>query len=99
MAYSYIISRIAANEYGDAFNWYEERSILASDAFMVSVQNAIEAVCKNPYRYRNTYKKFREITLKKYPFNLIFYIDEESKLIIVISIYHHKRNPENKYHK
>lgn len=99
MIYSYIISQIAANEYEDAFNWYEERSILASDAFVVSVQNAIEAICKNPYRYRNTYKKTREITLKKYPVNLIYYIEEESKLIIVISIYHHKRNPENKYNK
>lgn len=59
MAYPYIISRIAASEYEDAFNWYEERSTIASGAFIVSVQNAIEAVCQNPYRYRNTYKSLR----------------------------------------
>ena len=99
MAYSYIISRIAANEYEDSFDWYEKRSTLASDAFIDSVQNAIEAICQNPYRYRNTYRNLREITLKKYPYNLIYYIDEERKLIIVFSIYHHKRNPKNKYDK
>lgn len=99
MAYFYIISPVAASEYEDAFNWYEERSTQASEAFIISVQNAIEAICQNPYRYRNTYKSLREITLRKYPFNLIYYIDEESKIIIVFSIYHHKRNPENKYNK
>lgn len=99
MPYSYNISPIAANEYEEAFIWYEERSVVAADSFIIAVQNAIQAACNDPLRYRNTYKNLRELTLKKYPFNLIYHIDENKKLITVISIYHHKRNPRNKYDK
>lgn len=99
MSYSYNISPIAANEYEEAFIWYEERSVVAADAFIIAVQNAIEAACSDPLRYRNTYKNLRELTLKKYPFNLIYHIDNNKELITVISIYHHKRDPKNKYDK
>ena len=78
---------------------YEEKSVIAADGFIVAVQEAVNAVCTHPERYRNTYKKLRELTLKKYPFNLIYYIDELNKLIIIVSIYHHKRNPRRKYAK
>lgn len=99
MVYSYLISPVAADEYEEAFTWYEERSIIAADSFIIAVQNAINAACSDPYRYRNTYKNLREITLKKYPFNLVYYIDDEHQTIVIISIYHHKRNPAGKYHK
>lgn len=99
MAYSYLISPVAADEYEEAFTWYEERSIIAADAFIIAVQNAVNAACNDPYRYRNTYKNLRELTLKKYPFNLVYYPDDEHQTIVIISIYHHKRNPAEKYHK
>lgn len=97
MEYHHFFNPRAAEEYETAFKWYEEKSIVAADNLIVSVQEAIEAICTSPYRYRNTYKNLREITLKKYPFNLIYSIDENKKLIIIISLYHHKRNPEDKY--
>jgi plasmid stabilization system protein ParE len=99
MSYSYLISPVAADEYEEAFTWYEERSVIAADSFIIAVQNAITAACNDPYRYRNPYKNLRELTLKKYPFNLVYYIDDEHQAIVVISIYHHKRNPSGKYHK
>lgn len=97
MAYKYIFGPIAADEYEEAFNWYEEKSIVAADGLIIAVQEAIFVVCANPDRYRNTYKNLREVTLKKYPYNLIYYIDESEKLIIITSLYHHKRSPRKKY--
>lgn len=99
MAYSFLISPAAAEEYEEAFIWYEERSSIAADSFIIAVGNAIHAACEAPHRYRNTYKKFRELTLKKYPFNLVYHIDDVRATIIIVSIYHHKRNPAGKYQK
>jgi plasmid stabilization system protein ParE len=97
MACKYSFDPAAADEYEEAFDWYEERSLIAADGLIVAVQDAITAICANPDRYRNTYKNFHEITLKKYPYNLVYYIDETRKLITITSIYHHKRNPKEKY--
>lgn len=81
----------------EAFLRYEERSTIAADGFNEAIQNAIIAICTSPNRFRNTYKNFREISLKKYPYNLIYYVNEGNELVVIISIYHHKRNPEGKY--
>ena len=97
MEYQYLFGPRAAEEYESAFQWYEERSVIAADNLIISVQDAINDICTHPYSYRNTYKNLREATLKKYPFNLVYYIDEKKKLIIIISVYHHKRNPKDKY--
>lgn len=99
MTYKYIFDPAAADEYEDAFNWYEQKSTVAADNLILAVQDAITAICANPYRYRNTHKKLRELTLKKYRFNLIYFIDEARQLITIISLYHHKRNPKSKYSK
>jgi|SRR5665213_332036 len=99
MAYKYTFDPIAADEYEDAFKWYEKKSIVAADNLILAVQDAIKGICANPFMYRNTYKKLRELALKKYPYNLIYFIDENKQLITIISLYHHKRNPKDKYDK
>ena len=97
--YTFLFDPAAANEYEEAFAWYEAKSTMAADGFIIEVQEAIEIACAHPVRYRNTYKNLRELTLKKYPFNLIYYINEPVKQIVIVSIYHHKRNPKWKYKK
>ncbi len=95
--YKYVFDPIAADEYEGAFNWYEQKSLIVADNFIIAVQEAMAAVCTNPHRYRNTYRKLRERTIKKYPYNLIYFIDEKRQLITIISLYHHKRDPKGKY--
>src|SRR5882762_10112167 len=97
MAYSHLFNPVAAREYEEAFNWYEKNSYLAADNFIIRVQEAVTAICADPYRYRNGYKNLRELTLKKYPYHVIYYIDEVNFTIIVVSIFHTKRNPKEKY--
>jgi len=99
MPYQYLFDPLAADEYEEAFKWYEQKSVVAADNLILAVQGAIIAICADPYRYRNTYKKLRELNLKKYPYALIYFIDENKQLITIISVFHHKRNPERKYRK
>ncbi len=95
--YSYSFDPVAAIEYEEAYHWYLERSSVAADNFIVAVDNAIKAICKHPRRYRNTYNDLREILLKKYPFSLVFLVNEANKHIAIVSVYHQNRNPEKKY--
>jgi hypothetical protein len=80
-------------------NGMNKEGVVAADNLILAVQEAIVAICINPFRYRNTYKELRGLNLKKYPYNLIYFIDENKQLITIISLYHHKRNPKAKYHK
>ncbi|MGI8951095.1 MAG: type II toxin-antitoxin system RelE/ParE family toxin [Chitinophagaceae bacterium] len=68
MSHSFIYDPVALKEYKEAVLWYEERSEIAAENFVKDVREKIEAICKAPLRYRNSYKYFRETSLKKYPY-------------------------------
>ena len=99
MSYKYIYDPIALIEYKDAIRWYRSGSENVAQKFVLEVANKIEMICKHPMRCRNEYKNFRETVLKKYPYCIVYFIDEEIKTIVIISIYHQRRNPNRKYDK
>lgn len=99
MSYAYLFDPAAAKEYEDAFEWYQQRSEAAADNLIIEVEETIRAICQDPYRYRKAHKNLHEVSLKKYPYHLIYFIDEAKEIVTIISLFHHKRNPKNKYRK
>jgi plasmid stabilization system protein ParE len=99
MSYHYILHESAQEDYEVALRWYAERSLKATENFIIAVDDTLSLICDHPVRWRNEYKFFYELGVKKYPYTIIYTIDPDQKLIIVISIYHHKRNPRKKYRK
>ena len=97
MLYKYIFAPLALQEYAEAIKWYEARSEKAAEQFIADAEGRIELICADPYRYRQTHKLFREISLNKFPYYVVYYIDETNKVVILFSLYHHKRNPKKKY--
>ena len=99
MSYQYIFLERAQEEYEDALSWYKEGSLKATENFIEELNSKVSLICEDPLRYRNTYKNYRETSLKKFPYSVIYFIDEVDKTIIIQSVFHHKRNPRKKYKK
>ncbi len=99
MSYDYILHKYAQQDYEESLKWYLQKSIGAAEKFVAEVDTVLQLICNNPRRWRNKYKHFHEITLKKYPFTIIYTIEEDKQLVVISSIYHHKRNPKTKYRK
>ncbi|MEN9448512.1 MAG: hypothetical protein RJA25_1802 [Bacteroidota bacterium] len=95
--YQYLLEPKAQSEYEHSVEFYAERSELATLQFIDVVEKAIGQICQKPYSNKNIHKNYYEISLAKYPFALIYTIEEELKLIIIVSMYHHSRNPRHKY--
>ena len=99
MPYKHRFNPIAADEYENAYSWYQQRSEIAADKLLVAVEESIRVICTDPYRYKKSHKELRELSLKKYPYTLIYYVDEDNKMVVITSLFHHKRNPKSKYKK
>ncbi len=93
MAYLYQLLEAAQKEYEDSVFWYIERSSTAAENFMIAINHTLQLICTNPKRWHNKYKNFSELGVEKYPFNVIYTIDDLNQIDTVIAIYHHKRNP------
>ena len=97
--YNHIIHPIAQKEFETSVERYSIRSEKAVRNFILEVGNTIETICSNPYQFRNEYKNFHELGLKKYPFSIIYVINDSLSLIVITSVFHHKRNPKKKIRK
>ena len=97
MDYSHIFEPRAQFEFEVAILWYDERSKQASKNFKQAIDEKIVEICEHPRRYRNTKKHFRETFLDKYPYSIIYVINEVDHVIVVTSIFHSSRNPKIKF--
>jgi len=97
MSFTYRVHEEAQKEYEKAIKWYLKRSLNAAEGFIDAVDVALKQACLYPTRWRNRYKHYYELGLKKYPYVIIFSIDSEQKVISVWKFYHNKRNPKKKY--
>lgn len=75
------------------------RSIKAAEGFISAVDDTLSLICENPARWRNEYKNLHELEVKKYPFIVIYTVDYELKQVLIVSIFHGKRNPRQRYNK
>lgn len=97
MSYSIFFRKRATREYLQSIAWYKERSDKAAKGFVEVVNVTLDKLEADPDAFRFTYKHFKEAAVKRYPFFIIYFIDEENKKLIITSIYHFKRNPAKKY--
>jgi plasmid stabilization system protein ParE len=97
MPYHYIFQEAAQKEYEDSVQWYAQRSILAAENFVAAVEEALFSICEYPHMWRNAYENYHELGLKKYPYKIIYTIEAKRKLVFIHALYHHKRDPKNKY--
>lgn len=97
MSFQYVLHKSAQEDYEKSLKWYLKKSLKAAEGFVEAVDFALLKICSHPKRWRNTYKHYYELGLKKYPFVIIYSIEEEMNTILVWKIYHYKRNPKKKY--
>lgn len=70
---------------------------MAAANFVKEMDKAIAIICSQPDRFHTTYKSFRETPLKKYPFYIIYTIEEQKNVVLIFSVYHFKKKPARKY--
>lgn len=79
----------------DACEWYEKQQKGLSLRFGKELKDALTHLYLHPELYAVKYNlDHRFIHLKKFPFVLIYWYDENLNTVFVTSIFHTKRNPK-----
>lgn len=93
MSREIIIRPKAEAEMTAAYDWYENRVRGLGSDFLLSVDAVIHAIARTPQHYQIIYKDIRRALTKRFPYE-VFFIEEQSR-IIVLAVFHAKRNPES----
>jgi mRNA-degrading endonuclease RelE of RelBE toxin-antitoxin system len=88
---------IALQELEEANDWYEGKQKGLGDRFLSEIDNCINHLKENPQLFAKRKRNYREAIIKSFPFVLLYKIDKEAKAVIILSVFHTKRNPKNKH--
>jgi len=75
------------------FGYEEQKPELGFD-FIKEFEATISKISRNPYFASCIIKDARSASLKKFPYGIVYRINEANRQIRVIAIIHHNRNPE-----
>lgn len=76
-----------------AVNYYKEISNSTASNFEKQLSKAYDLLERNPF-FQIRYDDVRVLPLKKFPYIILFHIDEIKKIVFVISVFCTHQNPE-----
>jgi len=88
---------LAEDELSDAYDWYDEQLAGLGNEFYNEVSHYLNLIEANPFQFPVKYiEELRSASLNRFPFLIIYWIDEINSVVYVDSIFHTSRNPRVK---
>jgi len=94
MAYKVIVLQPTRKSLWKAIAWYNDKSSGVGNELLNEFFQTLKILEKNPERHKYIFKPFRRILLKKFPYKMIFRIDERRKTVVVVQFWHDKQDLE-----
>jgi plasmid stabilization system protein ParE len=79
-------------ELKEAYDWYESQKVGLGDEFLECVDNLLDRICLMPESYVFVHRDVRRAVVKRFPYAVYYRV--VSSRVIVIAIFHGRRNPE-----
>ena len=94
MSFELVLIKEAQIDLDEIFIWYEEQRAGLGLKFIEGFEDTINKINRNPYYTINIEEGARSASLKKFPYEIIYRINETLQQIRIIAIIHQHRNPE-----
>lgn len=96
MSYEIVLRKEAQIDLDEIFIWYEEQKIGLGLIFISEFERIIHKIAKHPFyaSYVATETDVRSASLKKFPYEVIYRINQANNQVRIIAIIHQHRNPE-----
>jgi plasmid stabilization system protein ParE len=92
MSRRFIVRPEAEAEIAEAFDWYENRVPGLGSDFLLCVDAVFSAILRSPQQFPQVHKIVRRALTRRFPYEVFFVEDNER--IVVLSVFHAKRNPK-----
>lgn len=79
----------AKQDFQESLNWYREQSLEAAVRFAKAVEDAVNRVASDPERFPQYDERCRTCSLSRFPFEIIYLVNEN--VILVMAVSHCKR--------
>ena len=94
MSYRLIIDPAARLDIIESIRWYNEQKPGLGSRYYSSVKQVMKLIKKGPEIFQIRYKTLRMVPVEKFPFIILYQVDEAKKLVVVAAVLHTSRNPK-----
>lgn len=88
-----IIRPEAERDIREAYSWYETQMSGLGANFLLRIDAALSSVQRNPRQYPLIHQEVRRCLVRRFPYGIFFLV--EDKRIIVLAVFHAKRDPRS----
>jgi toxin ParE1/3/4 len=92
MPYRIVVEPRALTDIQRVIDYYDEQQIGLGKKFVDALEKYFVTISKNPF-YQVRYKIVRCLPLRKFPFMIHYYIDENIKTVFIVSVFHTSQKP------
>lgn len=82
---------VAQTELNQAAAWYEEKREQLGLEFLHEIDRCLHLAARDPQAFTLLEENIRFINTKRFPYRI--YFRHEDKRVVVLAIFHHRRNP------
>ncbi len=88
---------VADIDFEEALIWYERQQEKLGLRFSQAINDTIQRIQKNPELFHVVKQNFREVPVPVFPYSIVYRVNKKKKNILIVAIYHAKRNPKKKF--
>jgi len=93
--YSVRFTQTARSELIDAQDWYEGEARGLGRRFRQAMDDVAERMSANPLQFPVVYKNVRRAVLRRFPYSLLYIIEDDTDTVLVIACFHASRDPSH----
>ncbi len=92
MRFKVVIEPRALADIQDGIDYYEEQLEGLGERFSATVDHYLKSISLNPY-YQVRYEDYRAIPTGKFPYLIVYYLNEEQETAYVMAVFHTSQDP------
>lgn len=88
----YVFHPLALQEYSETVEYYAQKGVELAQNFIDAVESAVFRIIESPYRYPIIDKNIRRCLTHRFPYGILYTIDDD--YILILAVMHCHRNPK-----
>ncbi len=93
MSFKVVIEPRALADIQDGIDYYEDQLEGLGERFSETVDHYIRAISHNPH-YQVSHKDYRAVPTGRFPYLIVYYLDEPAETAYVMAVFHTSQNPK-----
>ena len=79
-------------EFWETVDWYDASKTGLGKEFARVFEQMVEAISKKPRQFPIVFGRKRQAKMSRFPYSIFF--GEKPNFILIVAVFHHRRNPE-----